>query len=169
MCFRHRGEKQFDNGIDPNNNVQHLPLNEDAFSKLRNDFPNTPHPVFIAEALRGIMKSLKKNIHVRHPFFKGSVNYKNNGISIRYILNQLASNTMEFYDLIVLLLYALPSKCNDLEEQVSNVNDVIRHIREKLPIMKKTINYIKMCESEFDSSQESYASSQESISNFDSN
>ena len=76
---------------------------------------------------------------------------------------------MEFYDLTMLLLYALPSKCNDLEEQISNINDVIRHIREKLPMMKRTIYYIKMCDSEFDASQESYSSSQESVSNYDSN
>ena len=76
---------------------------------------------------------------------------------------------MEFHDLTMLLLYALPSKCNDLEEQISNINDVIRHIREKFPPIKRTINYIKVCHLEYGASQESYPSSQESISNYESN
>ena len=166
LCFCHRGERQSNIVLESQNNVLSLSLNKDDFSKLRNGFPYTPHLVFIAEALRSVMKSLEKQIYVRHPHFKGSVNYINNGISFRYIINQLANNTGEFHDLTVFLLYSLPSKCNDLLEQVSNINDVIRSICEKMPLIKRRIHYIIMYDSEFDASQESYISSQESISNF---
>ena len=169
LCFCHTGERQSNIVLESKNNVLSLPLNKDDFSNLRNDFPNTPHLVFIAEALRSVIKSLKKQKYVRHRHFKGSVNYINNGISFRYIINQLANITGELHDLTVLLLYPLPSKCNDLLEQISNINDVIRNIREKMPLIKRTIHYIKMYDSEFDASQESYISSQESVSNFDSN
>ena len=169
LCFRHRREDKSKKVVESQTDVAQLHLNDDNFSELRSNFPNTPHHVFIAEAIRRIMKTLKSKIYVSYPFFKGSVNCTNNGISFRYILNQLASSKMEFFDLTMLLLYALPSKCNDLEEQISNINDVIHHIREKLPMMKRTIYYIKMCDSDFDASQESYSSSQESVSNYDSN
>ena len=114
------------------------------------------------------MKNLHSAIRESCQLLKGDVNYINNGRSFRYILRQLSSNEMEFHDITMLLLYALPSKRLDMEGQISDINDVIRHIREQSSVTKLSINYIKMFDTEFDNSQQSYVSSQESINDSES-
>ena len=168
MCFRHKGEKIHSSESNIQNNIHNDEVVDNDLTKLRTDFPNTPHPVFIAECIKSIMKALNSAISQSSRLIKGSVNYINNGRSFRYIMHQLSSTQMEFHDITMLLLYALPSKLMELEDQISDINDVIGHIREQSSVMKLSINYIKIFNNEFDNSQQSHVSSQELINDSES-
>lgn len=162
LCFRHKGEKKSSIELRTQSNMPPEDEIDSNLSRLRHHFPNTPHSVYIAESIKCLMRTLNHEIHTHCRKHEGSPEYINNGISFRYILHQLSNYNMEFHDVTMLLLYALPSKSNDcLREKIFDINDVIRHIREQSPALKLTIHYITIFQRKFDFSQESYVSSQE--------
>jgi hypothetical protein len=67
--------------------------------------------------------------------------HNNNKLSLRFILKQLISSRYLFFDEIIALLYTLPYKSDDLDGQTSDINDVIRIIRDDDG--KHSIPYIK--------------------------
>lgn len=164
MCFRHRGvsNELSENGI--NSNQQNC-IN-DNITQLKIDYPNTPHNVLISLSLKKIIKNLYNELKQHDPLHKRTEMCANNAISFRFILNQLSQTNMEFHHITMMLLYALPIDSSDIELQIADVNDVIRHIRENNELMKDRIKYIKIGKPSFDLSQESYISSQNSVDNY---
>jgi hypothetical protein len=152
MCFNHDLSKK-------NNsyNEQNEYSNENAgrgnyldFSKLKADFPDTEHKVFIVETLKIMRINLHEYLFNSNPAYKKTPMHKNNELSINYIIYMMCDEGSYNSSLVILLLSALPSKPNDFKLQIREVNLVIAHMRMRVPALKKTLQYILIGDDDFD-------------------
>lgn len=147
MCFHHDvGNRNETNNEHNDNVIENTGIgNFIDFSKLKTDFPRTQHKVFLVETLKIMRSNLNKYLFQSNPAFKTTSMHRDNEFAIRFIVNILGSEDDDHLTLTITFSYALPSKPNDLQLQLREVNAVISHIRESKPFLKKSYNtYSKM-------------------------
>jgi hypothetical protein len=129
--------------------------NQTALNFLNDSLPNTPHNVHIIHALRTYRDEITQRLSLENPYHRKTITHNNNKLSLRFILQQLISSRYLFFDEIIALLYTLPFKSDDLDGQTSDINDVIRIIRDENGKHTCSIPYIKTNNDDFNDSQAS--------------
>jgi hypothetical protein len=86
--------------------------------------------------------NLGKHLIQSNPAYKTTSMHNDNEFSIRFIIDRLVSEDDDHFTLTTTMLHALPSKPNNLELQLREINAVICHIRESKPFLKNNLQYI---------------------------
>jgi hypothetical protein len=151
MCFRHRArnEEIYEND---NNMMDNIP------PKLPAQYPNTPHSVLIIEEL----KTMKTRLHnkLKSLNLHRTAMDINNNKAFRYITEILTENNVPSHAYTSMCLHNLPLKCHNFELQISDVNEVVNYLRRYTSDKPECdrIQYIRISNPAFDSSQESPSS-----------
>ena len=125
-----RQNNDINNHIEVNHENSRDVANETHFHYLKNILPETPHNIHIRHALRQYRDEMSQRILHENPYNASTESYNNNKISLRFLLKQLSSSECLYFKQMSDLLYTLPFKFDDLDAQTSDINDIIRIIRE---------------------------------------
>ena len=145
-------ENEIDNQEEANS------VERSSHKKIRDEFPQVPHHVLIAESLREFIEIFTMKLVEENPNFRTTDTYRNNKKSLRFILEQLCSSKFYFHNEICSTLYAFPLRSTDSYGQVSNINDCIRIIRSLGSGALKYLPYVKTDDESFDDSQDTLGS-----------
>lgn len=128
---------------------------ESVYHFIKDSMPETTHNIHIIHALRNYRDQMTERLLNENPYHKSTESYENNKISIRFLLKHLTTPDYKFYKEMNDLLHTMPLKYDDLDGQTSDINDVIRIIREDSGEQSPTIPYLTTNNEMFNNSQAS--------------
>lgn len=153
--FNHNVNNENDHPI-PNDNDTNLirPSHMSITSQILEKFPNTTHNILIIQQIREIKVSLNNILSQNDEHYKERRIYKNNKISLRFLIDQLSNPNNAFHEMLTILLYTIVVKNCDIMSQISDCNDGLRTVRETSSCYSHIQN-LKINDPNFDLSQDS--------------